>query len=389
MTTKSISELLTRYSLKRCTPEEEAMVNKWFAEHGSETTDFEKMNADAQQTWIDGLYADITAVNESATKQQPTGRKISLWLRISAAAAVLVGIGIFLYALNYKSDKELLIQYADQIKPAKSAATLTLSNGKVVDLNDTKAGLVIDVKALTYIDGSKVTLPSAKEEKITKKDEAPAEPGNLAVSTPNGKQYILILPDGTKVWLNATSSLKFPSSFSTKETRSVELIGEAYFEVVKDKTHPFIVKTNTQKVEVLGTHFNINSYNTTTRTTLLEGSVKVSVSGNVNEGPDQTVLLKPGEQAVQTSGKIEVRIADFTHDIAWKEGWFNFRSASLKEVLDEAAKWYDLEVSYESGMPADRFTGKVPRTASLGTFIKMLQLSDVKFRLEGHKMIIN
>lgn len=391
MTTKSISELLTRYYNNECTPKEEARVNEWFAEHGSATTSFEQMDAEAQQVWVNALFTDITAANALKTPT-PKVLKKRLWPRIAAAAAVLIGIGIGLYVVSHESEQDRVISYANTIHPAKNAATLKLADGKVISLNESKTGIVIDIAALTYDDGTAVVLNSAAEKQL--QSEADEKAGNLTVSTPTGRQYQLILPDGSKVWLNASSALTFPTVFSAKGNRIITLIGEAYFEVAKDKSRPFIVKTNTQEVKVLGTHFNINSNHSTVRTTLLEGSIAVSPLGYVNgqEGlalSSAAVLLKPGEQAVQKSGKIEVISVDTEQAVSWKDGWFYFKSASLSEVLNEAAKWYDLRITYKSDVPADRFTGKVPRTASLGMFIKVLQLSDVKFKLEGRNMIID
>lgn len=391
MTTKSISELLTRYYNNECTPEEEARVNEWFAEHGSATTSFEQMDAEAQQVWVNALFTDITAANALKTPT-PKVLKKRLWPRIAAAAAVLIGIGIGLYVVSHESEQGRVISYANTIHPAKNAATLKLADGKVISLNESKTGIVIDIAALTYDDGTAVVLNSAAEKQL--QSEADEKAGNLTVSTPTGRQYQLILPDGSKVWLNASSALTFPTIFSAKGNRMITLIGEAYFEVAKDKSRPFIVKTNTQEVKVLGTHFNINSNHSTVRTTLLEGSIAVSPLGYLNgqEGlalSSAAVLLKPGEQAVQKSGKIEVISVDTEQAVSWKDGWFYFKSASLSEVLNEAAKWYDLKITYKSDVPADRFTGKVPRTASLGMFIKVLQLSDVKFKLEGRNMIID
>jgi transmembrane sensor len=394
MTTKSISELLTRYYNHECTPEEEARVNEWFAEHGSAKTSFEEMDAEAQQVWVNALFTDITAAN-ALKAETPKVLKKRLWPRIAAAAAVLIGIGIGLYVVGHESEQDRVISYANTIHPAKNAATLKLADGKVISLNETKTGIVIDIAALTYDDGTAVVLNAAAEKQLQPMNpEDDGKAGNLTVSTPTGRQYQLILPDGSKVWLNASSALTFPTIFSAKGNRMITLSGEAYFEVAKDKSRPFIVKTNTQEVKVLGTHFNINSNHSTVRTTLLEGSVAVSPLGYINgqEGmalPASGVLLKPGEQAVQKSGKIEVISVDTEQAVSWKDGWFYFKSASLSEVLNEAAKWYDLKITYKNDVPADRFTGKVPRTASLGMFIKVLQLSDVKFTLEGHHMIID
>lgn len=393
MTTKSISELLTRYYNNECTPEEEARVNEWFAEHGSATTSFEQMDAEAQQVWVSTLFSDISAANEMNGQHRKVLKK-KLWPRIAAAAAVFIGIGIGLYIFGTESDQDRVISYANTIQPAKNTATLKLADGKVISLNESKTGIVIDLSKLTYDDGTAVVLNTTTEKQLQSTGlKAGGTAGNLSVSTPTGRQYQLVLPDGTKVWLNASSSVSFPSVFSAKGNRTISLTGEAYFEVAKDKSRPFVVMTNAQEVKVLGTHFNINSGATMTRTTLLEGSVAVFPLGDVNGTAGLArytsgVVLKPGEQALQKSGNIEVLSTDTEQAVAWKDGWFYFKSASLSEVLNEAAKWYDLKITYKSNVPADRFTGKVPRTASLGMFIKVLQLSDVKFSLEGREITI-
>ncbi len=210
------------------------------------------------------------------------------------------------------------------------------------------------------------------------------------MSTPRGGQYSLILPDGSKVWLNAISSIRYPTAFKNSE-RNVEITGEAYFEVAKDPLHPFKVsvrsalsKENTE-VEVLGTHFNINAYSDEplTNTTLLEGSVKVTRAAG-------SVMIKPGQQAqISNDGIInlvpDVNIAEV---MAWKDGHFIFRDTDLKTIMRQIMRWYDVEVKYEGNVPPRYFTADISRNKTLSGVLKILELSNIHFKLEGRTLTV-
>jgi transmembrane sensor len=220
------------------------------------------------------------------------------------------------------------------------------------------------------------------------------------ISTPRGGQYQVVLPDGTKVWLNAVSSLRFPAGFTGKE-RIVELTGEAYFEVKpltpkgENEKMPFVVKIvtpdgNGAQIKVLGTHFNINAYDDEPmiKTTLLEGSVKVSAIGN-----RQSAMLKPGEQvsisqSSQLSQPIPVQTADIEEAVAWKEGRFVFNEASVETVMREIARWYDVEIVYAGKVPAEKFEGEIPRNSNIQEVFKILELSNVHCKIEGRKITV-
>jgi ferric-dicitrate binding protein FerR (iron transport regulator) len=205
------------------------------------------------------------------------------------------------------------------------------------------------------------------------------------MTTPKGRQFSLVLPDGTKAWLNAASSLRYPTAFVGRE-RKVEVTGEVYFEVAKNKQMPFKVKVNeNMEVEVLGTHFNINSYSNeaSINTTLLEGSVQIS-------NQSQKQILKPGQQArVNNDQKINiVSDVNLKKVMAWKNGVFDFDDASLQEVMHQLERWYDIEVVYERGVPDIEFVGTLSRDLSLEDVLKGLKLSEVNFRIEGRKLVI-
>jgi transmembrane sensor len=208
------------------------------------------------------------------------------------------------------------------------------------------------------------------------------------LSTPRGGQYKLILPDGTKVWLNAASTIRFPIAFSGAE-RKVLVSGEVYFEVTHDSTQPFFVDINSgnASIEVLGTHFNVNAYadEPEIRATLLEGSVKV-IQGNKNE------LIVPGEQALiavdRGSGILINKHVDLDDVVAWKNGQTNFSNLSIEAILRIVSRWYDVDIIYESKIPERRLNGGIPRNAPLSDVIKVLQAYQIHTRLEGKKLFV-
>lgn len=396
MNEKEALNLLSKYNSGTATATEIKLLESWYSaeilkQNLSEAEeDFSHLK---DEIWAGTLQrANLTAEQEPVSEKKTT-RSIKRWYQFAVAAAVvLVGIS---YLLNKHSQEQQsfskTLEIANQITAGKNMATLTLANGHRIILSDGLKGKLAE-EAGTIItktnDGELIYTIVSKPGKATSSSS-----GYNTISTAAGENYQVILPDGSKIILNAISSLKYPVSFAAQADRRVELSGEAYFEVAKDKNHPFKVKTSSQEVEVLGTHFNICSYadHVSTQTTLLEGSVKVSPL-NYADGKERaahTILLKPGEQAIQKANSITMVPADIEEAVAWKEGWFYFKSTNLHEVLSEAAKWYDLEIIYRGAVPTDRFTGKIPKNASLGKFIKLLQLSDIKFNIEGRKMIIN
>lgn len=326
---------------------------------------------------IDDLYNGIKSRLGTLSQEeiQPLSKRISIWSRISIAAALILIVGgLFLfYNHNYGSGRLNRDIVKNNILPGKNVAVLTLSNGKRIDLSDEKSGIVIDASKLTYSDGTSV----GQEDELQ---------GNKLISaeTPRGGTYQVILPDGSKVWLNAASILKFPATFSGKANREVELIGEAYFEIQKDKIHPFKVKTIQQEVEVLGTHFNVNAYaeEGPVKTTLLEGSVKL-----VHQ--KKMAYLKPGQQGfIAADDDFNVVKADLNYVSAWKNGEFIFNGTDLRSLMRQISRWYDVDVIYEQGVKDDVFFGKIKRNAELSKVLKILALGDVHFKIEDRKIIV-
>jgi transmembrane sensor len=295
------------------------------------------------------------------------------WLRYAAAAILLAALvtTIAIIVLNRRQQIELAAKDQPSPIPGGKHATLTLADGNTILLDSLQGNILQQDQFLVTNENGKLGYAGAAE-KIE----------NHTLSTPRGGQYQLRLPDGTQVWLNTASSISFPTSFTGKN-RSVIITGEVYFEVAKNKDHPFLVNINNKAtVEVLGTHFNVRSYpeESAIRTTLLEGKVKVSATG----AAPRSVLLQPGEQARLRNDQLQVT-QDIDPDavLAWKEGLFDFTEADLPMVMRELSRWYDIEVRYEGPLPTDLYEGKIPMNASLGDVLKMLEKNDVRFRLEG------
>jgi len=298
-------------------------------------------------------------------EREHSGSILKLWLRIAVAAAVaMIVFGVWLFNSRYGDGnvKPQTAAYANDLAPGKQGATLTLGNGKRIALSEAKNGVVVG-KDLEYNDGTKV----AGEELGSAMVEVTAE-------TARGQTYSFTLPDGSKVWLNADSKISFPSQFKEGQRR-IMLEGEAYFEVVKDQVHPFVVGTSLsgkrggQEVEVLGTHFNINSYTNEPdiKTTLLEGSIKIS-SGSQNR------IIKPNEQAIAGRGSIEIREVTAEDAVAWKNGYFQFNGDNLESIITRIARWYDISpVWQDETLKQEVFLGTVSRYEKISKVLHMLE----------------
>ena len=317
------------------------------------------------------------------TKSRPAIRTLHWWQWAAAAVVLLAIAGAFFYHPPAPKAVVAVSPATTQpanIKPGTQKAVLTLADGSKVVLDSNLNG------TFAKQGNMQVARQNGRLQYIAAADKT-AQPAGLynTITTPRGGQYQLVLGDGTKVWLNAASSLRFPAGF-TGVTRDVEIKGEAYFEVAKDAAHPFRVLAGGATVRVLGTHFNVNAYDdeNTIATTLLEGSVKV-----VNNEAES--LLKPGDQAqLDKSGRISLR-----HDVnvqevvAWKDGFFQFDNAGIKTVMRQLSRWYDVDVEYRGAIePAMSFDGKMGRDLRLQQVLKILQKSEVHFAIEGRNIIV-
>jgi transmembrane sensor len=301
------------------------------------------------------------------------------WFKYAVAASVLVLMTVGIYLFNIKYIEKQQVVKAD-FNPGGNKAILTLSNGTTINLDDAKDGKLASQ--------GEIAINKTHDGEINY-DASHAETGtavtNNTISTPKGGQYQVVLADGTKVWLNSVSSISFPTAFNGKE-RHVEITGEVYFEVAKNRKKPFFVKAGKQLVEVLGTHFNVNSYQDepNIKTTLLEGSVKIKQLNS-----NFTALLKPGQQSVsQSAGPIIVKDADLEQAIAWKNGFFQLNKTNIEAIMRQAARWYDVDIIYEGKIPERQFSGKIKRNVKASEFLQMLTYFNVRFSIEGRKIIV-
>lgn len=310
------------------------------------------------------------------------------WFKYAAVAVILISASIGLYFIGKQNKKKDQQNNAAQfILPGGNKAMLTLSNGTRIVLDDAHNGKIANQSnvSITKTNGNQIVYALASGSNKAG-DQQQAYQLQNTISTPNGGQYALVLPDGTKVMLNAASSLTYPASFHGKE-RLVQLDGEAYFEVAKNKQMPFKVKSGSQVVEVLGTHFNINAYSdeTSMKTTLLEGSVKISLGTN-------STLIVPGQQAavsrIGAAGILKYTV-DVDKETAWKNGLFEFQNDDLKSIMRQVARWYDVKVIYADNLPNEKFIGEISRTSNLSDVFKILELNNVHFEVEGKTITVS
>jgi len=306
------------------------------------------------------------------------------WFRYAAAAVLVIGIATIAIVVSSdrrsKPEKDMVSLVPSDIPPGGNKAILTLADGSTIVLDSASNGSIAR-------QGNVDIVKTASGEIVyMEKGKALSEAAMNTIHTPKGGQYKLQLPDGTQVWLNAASSITYPTAFVGVD-RKVTITGEVYFEVAKDKTKPFKVNVdNRSEVEVLGTHFNINAYadEVSIKTTLLEGSVKVS-----NDIDSKTI--KPGEQAAaMLHSPLTIHHSpDLDQVMAWKNGVFNFSHVPLQQVMKQLERWYDVEVVYEKGVPDIKLGGEMKRDLNLSQVLKGLGKMGVHFNLEGKKLVIS
>jgi len=349
-----------------------------------------EMNAVLDAVFYDIPEQDIIDRSGTAAKEnsrnyilsQPQMKApLNRWLRISLVAAAIgaITLGLWLYTARPLLQPNAEIVNQHDIAPGRNSATITLANGKTINLSALKTGVMVQNSGLQYNDGTAVE-PGH--------EVAPDAGQEVVVRTPNGGTYQVELADGTKVWLNAASSIRFSVQLKALVKRSVALTGEAYFEVAKDVKHPFVVRTKQQNVEVLGTHFNINSYpdEQAIKTTLLEGSVRLTCSAETA----QKIILVPNQQAILTGNQIRVVPADLENVMAWKNGDFVFEGEDFKTTMRKIARWYNVEVIYDSDLNDHiELGGWVSRSSKLSEVLRRIeQASNVHFKIEGRSVFV-
>jgi hypothetical protein len=377
---KQIIEILTKYQNATCSDEELKLLDEWYDQLkiSNQTISNQTINDNDVVIFTDSMLKEFREKVGQGVKVIPFYRQPIFRMVAAASVLFVIFFGTYFY-VTQPSSKTLVNQSIvkkDVIAPLSSKATITLANGQIVELDAIGSGTLVAsqgaVNVMKTEDGQIVYRGTSKE---------------IAYNTlynPRGSKVIsLRLNDGTIVWLNSQSSIRYPVAF-VGEDRQVEITGEAYFEVAKNLSKKFIVASNGLNIEVLGTHFNVNSYNDNKniKVTLLEGSVKIIKGGG-------TYILKPGQQA-QVANEIQVfNGANIESVMAWKNGFFSFSGTSVEELMNIIGRWYNVEIVFNKSIPNRQFGGQIATSANLSQVVKVLNESELKCALIDGKLVID
>lgn len=377
MTRKEAQELIDKYAEGKCTPQEKALIEQWYEQELSANE--LSPDSDNHLRAKKEMWESIREVNGLPRPGNRT-RKILTGVGTVAAILIILSTAAHFYQSKKTVDQlEIAKEKINDIDPGVNKAVLTLANGRRILLDDTGQGLIATQAGIRI----KKLSDGMISYELTNDIPAINSRGFNTIETPKGGKYQILLPDGSKVWLNAASSLHFPATFTNSERR-VELNGEAFFEVAKNKLIPFRVITRDISVSVTGTQFNVMAYKdeSFSATTLVEGSVDVN-------NKNQNMTLSPGEQVVNKAGvPLSKKMVDVDQATAWKNGLFQFADTDIETVMRQIGRWYDVTVEYKGKIPANRFGGYISRDSKLSQVLKMLELSGVKFALEEKKIIV-
>lgn len=382
----NIHQLIEKYLDGSITPAEEAVLMAWYQEHNQTDIEWLSENEDEEEQVRQRMFTRLS--REINLAEAPPARNRRWMYYLSAAASVLLLLGIAGYyyftQLRQPAQPALTALALKDIRPGGNKAILTLDNGDTVVLEEAKNGLI------SRQGNASVNKTDSGQLSYQVADNGASAVVYNTLTTPYGGQYQITLQDGTKVWLNAGSSLRFPASFSGGE-RNVTLTGEAYFEVAKDKARPFLVTTSAgsatpMTVKVLGTHFNINAYpdEQQNTVTLLEGAVKVE------HGP-ANALLAPGSAAIlnKTTGQLHTAEGDTESATAWKNGYFIFDNEKVESIMRQISRWYDVDISYQGDVSRKAIGGSLSRSKNVSEVLNMLELTGtVHFKINGRRITV-
>jgi transmembrane sensor len=378
-----IKVLAEKWMQGTITPEERAYFEEWYAGFNDEELKItESKHRDPEELrsaiW-DKINSDIIAENPSIAKP----KIFTLWPRIAAAASILIGLYIGGYFILHKQSHQQTAQnQIHDIAPGSNKATLTLANGQKIILTKGLSGqLAQQGNTLIQMNNQNAVAYNASGSKAN----TPIVYNTMSTARGEQSPYPLILADGTKIWLNAASSVTFPTAFTGKERR-ITVTGEAYVEVAHNASMPFKLIAKDQTINDIGTEFNINAYDDEpiVTTTLASGSIKVDKNGNA-------ILIRPGQQASTnaSNNNIIVKDADLDAALAWKNGAFDFNHADIKTVMRQIARWYDVDIVYDGQIPTTTITGKVHRNVNASQALSILSYLDIPFKIQGKKIIIS
>lgn len=376
LTKEEYIKLYEKYMVGDCTADELKLLESYEDDFRLKDRSWDTETMGDKDATQNRIYRRLQAEIQSDTAERPLVSKSFLlrkWMKYGAAALVLLALGLYWIARDMNTEQQQLTE----ISPGGDRAVLMLDDGTEVSLNELHLGEVA-------IDG-KVLANKAGEGELRYGKISEDEVRYHTIRTPRGGQYQVTLADGTKVWLNAASSMRFPTAFVGKE-RLVEIEGEVFFNVEKDARKPFVVKTNHQEVTVLGTQFNVMAYpeEEYVKTSLIEGKVAVDIAGS-------SYTLMPGERSIYDKAKERVRTETFDPEeiLAWQAGYFMFNEEGIEHVMRKIARWYDVEVEYRGDMKGKLFSGTVSRFVQVEDILDMLSLTGtVTFKLEGRRIVV-
>ena len=392
--TQSIISVLWRYKQnEELSPSELEELEQWLKKSSKNQELFDDLSNEAK--WdreISALQArdgDATwnkISNRIEEAERPVHKTHVSWLRYAAAASILILVTSAGYFLLHERKATIRDNVASQnqryktdIQPVNNTTVLTLADGTLISLDSSRTGMIARQANTTIIkDSGQLIL------KLNKGGQSAAIAGYNTLTTPKGGVYQITLPDGSKVWLNAVSTLRFPAAF-TDTTRTVEVNGEGYFEITKNNEKPFIVKTAQASIRVLGTHFDVNAYGNEAmiNTTLMEGSVALHAGSN-------HVILKPGEVgSVDKDGALSVGKADLQQAVAWKDKLLWFKDATYEQIMRQLSRWYNIEVEFKNPVK-ERYSGVLPGNLPISNLLGILEKGGhVNFTLEGNKVTLS
>jgi len=381
MNHSDMQNLLDRYLSGACSVEEQLIVEKWLERQHQANNEWSQMDASAKAAWMANLHQDLQQTINGGASTLPLYRRLSFRLTVAAAIILLAGTGAWWF-LHRPSDRPAVAATtspANDVQPGGNKAILTLANGSTIILDSVANGSLAQQGRTAVLKTANGQLAYAPEGTKT------TDVLYNMLATPKGGQYQLVLPDGSKVWLNAASSIRYPTAFVGGERR-VTITGEAYFEIKENAAMPFVVAANNKgEIKVLGTQFNVNAYDDepVAKTTLLEGSVLVEKNA-------EKVLLRPGQQAQLTkAGSLSIiKDADIEETVAWKNGKFSCRNMALEDIMRQVARWYNVEVVYEDRI-TEHYTVSVDRSLPVSSLFTSLEQSEgVHFKIEGKKVTV-
>ena len=380
MTKKEVKELLERYRSGHCTAEEKDLLEKWYDQAKADDLDFqlEELEQIKNASWNDKVNPNRKIVPISSVKNK---NLFAFW-KIASAAVLVIALAFTInyHLTDYPFTHEQEYSSSQNIQPGGNSATLLMEDGQEINLDDLPDGHQIKM-------GTSLLEKNKDGELVISILPSSGTPISHVsfntIRTPKGGNYKVILADGTNVWLNSSSVLRFPTVFNNNERR-VELAGEGYFDVIEDRNKPFIVFAKGQEVRVLGTEFNVSAYadEDNIKTTLIKGSVSVLYK-------NQMKTIRPGEQSiVDKNGLMKIHSVDVAFAKAWKEGYFAFDKLSVEEAMNQISRWYDVPVSFEGSVPNKELTGQISRKVDLSTIVEIMEFNGMDLEIRNNRLIV-